>query len=321
MEPKLINIMKTVPSILCIFFLAIFISSCEQPYFPETSEAEQEIVVEGYIEHGPGANPTYVILTKSIPFFSTIDPRKFSELFIKDAKVTVSDGTNEVELIEFCLDEVPDDLKDEVYAVLGLNPDSTSVDICVYADIFGRIKKEPGRKYDLKVIAGNKTLTATTTIPEYVELTNFKWVDPPGKPNDTLAELNVTINDPANVANFYRYFTATSKDPQLIPPFGSVTNDAIFNGQSFEFPLQRAQRRGGDFDPDAFGLYRRGDSVYVKWCGLDKAHFDFWNTRDFAANSGGPFASYTRISTNINGGLGIWGGYAVKTYSLYCPPK
>ncbi|MBK7223573.1 MAG: DUF4249 family protein [Saprospiraceae bacterium] len=54
---------------------------------------------------------------------------------------------------------------------------------------------------------------------------------------------------------------------------------------------------------------------------LDKVHFDFWKTRDFAANSGGPFSSYTRIKTNINGGLGIWGGYSVQNYRLYCPPK
>lgn len=321
MEPKINEHMKSIYAIIYVSLSLLFLSSCEQSYTPETSDVEQEIVVEGYIEAGPGANPTYVILTKSIPFLSTIDPNKFTELFIKGAQVTVNDGTNVVELIEFCLDDVPDDLKDEVYAVLGLNPDSATVDICVYADIFGQIKKEPGRKYDLTVKTGNKTLTATTTIPEYVELTNFKWVDPPGKPNDTLAELNVTINDPANVENFYRYFTATGEDPQLIPPFGSVTNDAIFNGQSFEFPLQKAQRRGGDFNPDAFGLYKRGDSVFVKWCGIDKAHFNFWNTRDFAANSGGPFSSYTRISTNINGGLGIWGGYAVRTYNLYCPPK
>jgi hypothetical protein len=320
MEPK-INIMKIFHFALWATLFITFWSSCEQSYTPDTFDAQQEIVVEGYIEAGPGANPTYVILTKSIPFLSTIDPNKFSELFVKDAKVTVNDGLNTVELLEFCLDEVPDDLKDEVYAVLGLNPDSSSVNICVYADILGQIKKEPGRKYDLNVTVDGKILTASTTIPKYVELYDFKWTEPPGKPSDTLAELNVKINDPIGVKNYYRYFTATTSDPQLIPPFGSVTDDAIFNGQTFEFPLQRAQRRGGGFNPDAFGLYKRGDSVFVKWCGMDKAHFDFWNTRDFAANSGGPFASYTRISTNINGGLGIWGGYAVNTYRLYCPPK
>ena len=28
----------------------------------------------------------------------------------------------------------------------------------------------------------------------------------------------------------------------------------------------------------------------------------------------GPFASYTRLQSNIVGGLGIWGGYSVSYY-------
>jgi hypothetical protein len=303
-------------------WMALGFSSCEEPYIPSTSEQEQEIVVEGYIEAGEGANPTFVILTKSIPFISTISADKFAELFVKGASVTVFDGDKTVQLTEVCLSQIPEDLRDEVFSVLGLNPDSAAVDICVYADLFSQIKREQGRSYDLKVQVEGKTLTATTTIPEFAGLFDFTFKEPPGVPRDTLAELRVKIKDPADKKNYYRYFTATNKDRRFIPPFGSVTDDALFDGMEFEFPLQKASRRGdGDFDPDSFGLYRRTDSVFVKWCNIDKAHFDFWNTRDFSANRGGPFASYTRISSNIKGGLGIWGGYAIETYALYVPPK
>lgn len=294
--------------------------SCEENYIPETSVSQQEIVVEGYIEYGEGANPTYVLLTRSIPFISTIKSDQFTSLFVRKATVSVFDGVKNVNLTEVCLDQIPPELKKEVYAVLGLNPDSTSSNICVYADLFDQIKREPGRKYDLSVTVDGKVITATTTIPQYIPIYDFKWKEPPGKPRDTLAELNVKINDPKGIKNYYRYFTSTQGGP-LIPPFGSVTDDAIFDGKEFEFPLQRAQRRGSGFDPETFGLYKRGDSITVKWCTIDKAHFDFWNTRDFSANSGGPFAAYTRISTNINGGLGIWGGYAVGTYSMRVPLK
>ncbi|MBP6446560.1 MAG: DUF4249 domain-containing protein [Saprospiraceae bacterium] len=312
--------MKYLFQLSLMLFISVLLVSCEENYIPDTSVSEQEIVVEGYIEYGEGASPTYVILTRSIPFISTIKADQFSSLFIKKATVTVFDGTKNVNLPELCLDQIPADLKREVYAVLGLNPDSTTSNICVYADIFNQLKREPGRKYDLIVVAEGKTLTASTTIPNYIPIYGFKWKEPPGKPRDTLAELNVKINDPKGFKNYYRYFTATQGGP-LIPPFGSVTDDAIFDGKEFEFPLQRAQRRGGGFDPETFGLYRRGDSITVKWCTIDKAHFDFWNTRDFSASSGGPFAAYTRISTNINGGLGIWGGYAVGVYSMKVPPK
>jgi hypothetical protein len=316
-----INITKFLQFIFIPTMILIGVSSCEEPYTPDTFESEQEYVVEGYVEVGEESNPVFVIVSRSIPFLSTINPEKFATLFVNDAEVTVNDGDKTVSLIPVCLSQIPEELKEEVYAVLGFNPDSTSVDLCLYADLLGLIKKEYNRRYDLTVRVSDKTITATTTVPQLVPLTNLRWTDPPGIPSDTLARLWVTLEDPPGVANFYRYFTAQGGG-SLIPPFNSAIDDPLFDGMKFEFPLQRAQRRGeGNFDPDSFGLFMRGDSVHIKWCAIDKEHFDFWNTRDFSANSGGPFASYTRISSNINGGLGIWGGYAVSHYRTRVPLK
>ena len=86
-------------------------TSCEETFVPDTSVSQQEIVVEGYVEAGKDANPVFVILTRSIPFISTIEPDKFSELFVKNAKITVFDGDKTVELNEICLSQIPDELK------------------------------------------------------------------------------------------------------------------------------------------------------------------------------------------------------------------
>jgi hypothetical protein len=150
-------------------------------------------------------------------------------------------------------------------------------------------------------------------------LFDFRWDEPPGEPSDTLARLWTKIADPAG-ANYYRYLTS-EKDGRYVPPFQSTTDDAFFDNKEFEFPLNKGEIRDGKFNPESFGLFYRGDSIAIKWCTLDREHFDFWKTRDFAASSGGPFASYTRIKTNINGGLGIWGGYHVGVTRLFCPPK
>jgi hypothetical protein len=40
---------------------------------------------------------------------------------------------------------------------------------------------------------------------------------------------------------------------------------------------------------------------------------------DYETNSGGPFGSATVIKTNINEGLGIWGGYAIYYDTLFIP--
>lgn len=308
------------PNYLIALFLSVSFLACEEEYIPDTSLQEQEIVVEGYVEVGSNSNPTFVILTKSIPFISTIEPDKFTELFLRGATVNVNDGDKTVQLVEVCLSDIPDELKAEVYEVLGFSPDSSSVDICLYADILGLLTKDYGRKYDLTVQLGEKVITASTTVPFFVPLDSLRWEDTPGIPSDTLAQLLVTIDDPAGVANFYRYQTATEGNG-FLAPFNSVIDGEIFDGKKFDIPLQKAERRGGDFDPNSFGLYLRGDTVTIKWSTIDKAHFDFWNTRDFSANSGGPFSSYTRISSNVKGGLGIWGGYATAQYKSVVPLK
>lgn len=306
------------PKYLVALLLSLSLLSCEEEYIPDTNLQEQEVVVEGYVEVGSNSNPTFVILTKSIPFISTIEPDKFTELFLRGATVTVNDGDKTVTFTELCLSDIPEELKAQVYEVLGYTPDSSAVDICLYVDLLGQLTKDYGRRYDLKVLIDGKEITATTTVPSFVPLDSLKWDDTPGEPSDTLAQLLVTINDPAGVANFYRYQTAT-EGSGFIAPFTSSIDGEIFDGKKFDIPLQKAERRGGDFDPDSFGLYLRGDTVTIKWSTIDKAHFDFWNTRDFSANSGGPFSSYTRIASNVKGGLGIWGGYATEQYKEVVP--
>ncbi|MEZ4911399.1 MAG: DUF4249 domain-containing protein [Saprospiraceae bacterium] len=303
---------------LAIIFAVL--QSCEEPYLPSIPESTPQIVVEGYVEAGDSDQPVIVVLTKSIPYLSKVSSDVLAASFIQGATVQVNDQEKDVVLTEICLNDLPEEERKQALALLGITGDSIAYNICVYVDILDQIDRKIGGKYDLSVKIGDTLLTATTTIPQLVPLENFLWEMPPGKPNDTLAQLKVTINDPANQNDFYRYLTA-SQGGNLIPPLTSVTDDVLFDGQRFEFPLSKAEDRNADFDPDTFGYFLRNDSVSIKWCTIDKAHFDFWNTRDNAANSGGPFSSYTRIATNIKGGQGIWGGYAVNFYRLKVPEK
>ena len=62
-----------------------------------------------------------------------------------------------------------------------------------------------------------------------------------------------------------------------------------------------------------------GDTVSIKFCTIDKDHYEFWNTfQDEVLNTVNPFASsLSVIKSNIQGdGLGIWGGYGVSYYTL-----
>jgi len=305
-------------SILIFVLLTLVLAGCTEEFIPNTQESEQEFVVEGFIEAGESETPTYVLLTKSVPFLSTIDLNTFNNIFVNDAKVTVNDGTNTVELQEFCLDELPPEVREAAALALGFDPDSTTLNICAYVDFLDLIDRQEGGVYDLKIEVENQVITARTTIPEHVPLFNLRWDDPPGEPSDTIARLWVTIDDPAGEANFYRYFTEQNNEG-LISPFSSVVDDKFFNGKEFEFPLTKAEPENGDFDADTFGWFYRGDSIRIKWMTIDEPHFEFWNTLEFSHNNSGPFSSYNRVSSNVDGALGIWGGYAVKYYEEFVP--
>jgi hypothetical protein len=307
----------------CFFGLVLLtavLCGCTEEFIPDTQLEDQQYVVEGFIEAGEDAMPTYVLLTRSIPFLSTIDLNTFNSIFVNDALVTVFDGTDTVQLEEFCLNELPPEIRESAALALGFDPDSITLNICAYVDFLGLLDRREGGVYDLRIEVDNEVITARTTIPEYVPLFNLRWDDPPGEPSDTIARLWVTIDDPDNEANFYRYFTEQNNEG-LIAPFSSVVNDQFFDGKEFEFPLTKAEPRDGNFEANTFGWYFRGDSIRIKWMTLDEAHFEFWNTLEFSRNRAGPFSSYNRVTSNVDGALGIWGGYAVRYYEDLVPLK
>ncbi len=303
-----------------LLLLLLLFWSCEREFTPPQVDDVDDIVVEGYIEAGPRPTAPYVLLTRAQPFFSEIGGEALNDFFVRGAEVRVSDGTRTVQLTELCLDELPPELQEQAAELFGLGGDSIAINICAYVDVAGDMVGQEGRKYELEVRAEGKVLTATTTIPLHVPLDSLYFRVPPGEVADTLAELRVVIDDPSGEDNFYRYFTQINDRP-LRAPNGSVTDDRLFDGQRFEFPLPRASEPGEDFDFSTFGLYTRGDTATIKWICLDEAHFNFFNTVEFLRNNQGPFSSYSRVDHNIEGGLGIWGGLSASYYELAVPEK
>ncbi len=299
-----------------LLFLGLY--ACETQFTPDDSEYEPEVVVEGYIEAGDRPTPPYVILTRSQPYFSELNINNFEELFIHNAEMTVSDGDQTVSLTEICLNDLTPEQQETLAGFLGTSSDSLGLNFCVYTDLTFSMIGQVGKSYELNIETEGEVLEAVTTIPPLSEIDSLIFDPIPDPDNDTLQELTGAFSDPAGTANYYRYFTAVNEEG-LLPGLSSVVDDKIFDGQSFEFPIPKAQRRTEEIDPFTYGYFLEGDTVVVKWCAIDQAHFDFWNTLEFNAANQGPFASYTRITSNVDGGLGIWGGYAAKYYEEIVP--
>jgi len=308
------NIFLKLPLLLTITFTVVFFTACEEEFIPEISTDPEDIVVEGFIEGGEQPTPPYVILTKSLPFFSEINNDEFNNLFVHDAIVTVTEGSNTATLSEICLDALTPEQQILVGSLFGIDTDSIAVNFCVYIDLGFSMMGAIGKSYDLKIEVENKTITARTTIPEHVPLDSLTFVKPAGEVSDGLREMLCYIQDDPDLTSYYRYFTQVDDGP-LTPGFNSVFDDLFFNGQAFDFPLSKGEPRTAEFDPETFGLYNVGETATLKWCNIDDEHYRFWETLEFNASNQGPFSNYTRVDSNVEGGLGIWGGYSVSSYT------
>ena len=309
-----------------LFFLFLMLASCETDITLDFPEPETKIVVEGYIENDL---PPFISLTTTIPYYGEIDFNALDSYNVNDAFIQVSDGTTSVTLMEFCLDDLPEALKPLLAELLGIAVDSLTGDYaynaCLYTvpDILTgtpAFTGVAGKTYSLLIIAGGDTLTSSTKIPDLVPLDSvfYKPASELDPANDSLVRLYGIISDPPALGNYYRYFTSRNNQGYY-PDFNSVTDDLIFNGQTFEFTLNRALQPGESFDSNTYGYFWKGDTIGLRWTTIDFFSYDFWRTLESDTGSDGPFSSVTIAATNINGGLGIWCGYGTIYYQLIVP--
>ncbi len=267
------------------------ISACTENLDVKLPNSDKKIVIEGVIENGKVAE---VIITRTIPLFSTISGTTATDFYVLDAKVYVSNGI--------------------ITDTLSLAIDSSSSLGVVYKG--STILGVSGQNYSLNVVAADGAIyKATTSIPYPVALDSVWWKAQP--PEDTLGFANAHLTDPSGLGNNYRWYAKRpTKDRRYIAPYGATFDDKFINGKSFEFaytkgydPTDNTNSALNDTDTER-NYYRKSDTIYIKFCAIDRASKDFYTTFEAALSSNGnPFASPTTILGNIdNGALGSWSG-------------
>ena len=295
--------------LILIAIATTFLTGCETDITLDLPDPDEEFVVEGFIENG-GA--PFVLLTKNQSFFGGFDLNALDEYFVHNAVITVSRGTQVATLTEICLHDLPVQFQQFMADELGVTTDEDDVypNVCFYIDTNFQspaIIGEEGKTYHLRIEAEGKVLTAKTHIPYVTPLDSVWWRFK--NESDTLTRLMVRMNDPDTVGNFIRYYTQRNSE-NMIPGFNSVFDDLLINGKVFDVPVDRGQRRDDDFDIETYGYFNLGDTVTIRWSGIDKYVYDFYRTLEQEMGQEGPFAVPTVIRSNIVGGLGVWAGYA-----------
>jgi hypothetical protein len=276
---------------IILFVITLATLCCNDSLNLDIPDPDDTIIIDGWIETNQYAR---VLLTSNTPYFSSLDSASVRELVLTKAKVTLSDG-----------------IRSEVL-ILRRNQDYFPP----YVFEGNEIKGETGSTYTITAEYGGKTAWGTTTIPArvYLDTLYFKKEET----SDSLGTIYLEFTDPAATKNYYRVLSQVKgKDPRFLSSMIMAISDDFFSGQKFGISLNRGQESFLSSGENEY--FRIGDTVNIKFCTVDKAHYEFWNSfQDEVLNTGNPFASsVTVIKSNILGdGLGIWGGYGVSFHSL-----
>lgn len=287
--------MKNSGFLLLLSFLLIF-SSCEKTIDLELEEVPPSVVVDGYVETGL---PPYVLLSRTSGYFDPVSNVQWVNDAITGAQVYVSDGTDTVQLREIT---VNGDLQEGIYIAL---------DTVSFAYLMTGM---PGRTYFLKIITPDgKVLTSTAKLHQPVPLDSVWFRLTEG--NDSLGLAYAHLDEPDTLSNCYRWFTKRiGKDDIFISPLGAVFDDRFINGQSFDLFYNRGAVYNSEAEDDnneEAGLFKIGDTIAVKFTAVDRGVFEFWRLAEQQlSNNGSPFAVPSNITSNIQGGIGLFATYS-----------
>jgi hypothetical protein len=282
--------MNKMSIVLCAFFLC----SCEKDINFDLNETPNVLVVDAEIEND---RPPTVVLTKSISYFSEINPSIYDSLFVHDAEVYISNGTLTHRLKEYSNLLLPG------YASYFYSIDSASLSTAFLGAL--------NTTYTLKVISEGKEYNATTNIPALnTSPDSFYFKPAPFNPDTSLRVMMLRATDPPGLGNCVRYYTKTDPRP-FYPGWNSVFDDQVIDGTSYEVQLPGGVDKNNNPNTDST-FFRSGETVTLKFCNIDRATYDFWSTWEFTFQSiGNPFAQPNKVKSNIsNGALGAFCGYA-----------
>ncbi|MHB1278010.1 MAG: DUF4249 domain-containing protein [Bacteroidia bacterium] len=265
--------------------LVFFFAACEKTSDIEVPPNPPMMAVFGFVEEGITVG---IRLEEVVPVFGKT---KRDPVPVSGALVVVKEGAN-----SYVLPEVQG--QDGMYVLPGF-------------------KGEAGKSYALEVKrAGFPDLRASTRVPDFVP--------------DSVTHSYVAVPDPQEFSDSARRIGYTWQDRQGSTDYYRVSAIAKFNGGFNESNVQFVDQNITDDSKDGkeiftglgtFWLERSGTpitslEVRFELMVLDEHASKYMRTFDAAYyNDGNPFAEPVIMYTNVQGGIGVFGGVNRKFFN------
>ncbi len=182
---------------------------------------------------------------------------------------------------------------------------------------------QPNEEYKIEVTQSEKTVTSTVKMPPNNKLISALYLENGGLDNDgnDVSAIDILIDDSPDEVNYYKIAAIKELNVYDQPLYLSsnnafaiqsttysdiLINDDQFNGQQFKLRLLFH-----DFDNEELGVQEY--KVIMKSISKEQYDHDRILSRYFD-NIENPFASPVQISSNIEGGLGL---FALENITIY----
>ena len=288
----LLSCMRNSFFIIVLFFLI----SCEKEIELDLDVSKPELVVDATIENGL---PPVVVLSNSLNYFKQINTETIISSYVRNASVIINDGKTDFPL--------------------QVDSTKTSAGVLYFYSTNKLLGVSKGT-YSLIIKIGTDTYRSSTTIPEITRRIDSIWWERPPFDDDTMnALLMIKATDRPGLGDCIRYFTKVNSTP-FLPGRNSVFDDALIDGKTYSVSIDKGVDK--NLGPQGErGSFKRGDTITLKLCNIDRQTYDFWRTFEFNYQSiGNPFSSPTKIISNVSGNaIGYFGGYAAQYRTLIIP--
>lgn len=243
-----------------IYIIGVLIlCSCEKTITPDLNTVASQIVIQGEILDAPG--PYTITINRSVDFYADND---FPG--VTGAVVTIED------------DEGIDSLKE-------VSPGKYNTQ---------HLQGKRGHTYLLKVLVEQQMYTASTTMPQPVNLDTVTFLTTGGGESRISAVAN--FQDPLGVANYYRFEQSINNVSFIKDIF--LLDDRLSDGRYITSELRMDS-----------AYLRPGDRITVTMFCLDENVYNYWYQLR-QSSGGGPFnttVSPANPTSNIsNGALGYF---------------
>jgi hypothetical protein len=251
-------------AIAAIVIIIVF-SSCQKVINLDLNSASPQIVIEGNVYDQTG--PYLVKISQTVNFDeSNVYPP------VTGATVEISDNAGNSEVL-------------------------TESSSGTY--ITSALQGITGRTYTLSVTSKGKTYTATSTIPNPVNIDSI-YLEKSMFGNEKFVSVN--FNDPANINNYYHLVEFINNKRQT---GFNVTDDNLNQGETISYSFITA---GND------SKLGTGDTVTVWLETIDKGVYEYFRT---AGRDDGQSSSPSNPTPNIsNGALGYFNACSLRTISI-----